>query len=117
MNNIHFIPAGFYRYYDPKILRIAFAVFPDKISSEERVKIISSEEPLTNEEKILLNFIDNNIEDKKKREEFNKRIAEEDKIVESVAKRPYSGFYLYGSYFPRSDMKTNVNHYLSILVD
>ncbi len=109
MNGSHFIPAGSYRYYDIKILRIAYINFPDKCPLDQRIKLLKAEEPLTNEEKITLGFIANNIDDKKKKDEYAKKLAEEDLIITNVAKRPYSALYLYGNFFPKPESRSNVS--------
>ena len=103
MNGDHEIYAGCYKYYDVKISRIAFMTFPDKTSIEQRIKLIKAEESLTNEDKITLGLIPNNIEDKKKKEEYSKKLDHEDHVVQTIAKRPYSGLYLYGNFFPKSE--------------
>ena len=56
-------------------------------------------EPLTSEEKIILNFAPGP-DDKRKIDEINKKFAEEDNIINTVYKRPYAGLYLYGNFFP-----------------
>lgn len=108
MNNSHYIYAGSYKYYDIKILRITYANF-DKLPLDQRQKIIKAEEVLTNEEKITLGFIPNNIEDKKKKDEYIKKLAEEDNLIKNSIKRPYSGIYIYGNFFPKHDPRNNVS--------
>jgi hypothetical protein len=109
MNGSHFIPAGSYRYYDIKILRISYVTFPDKCPLEQRIKLIKAEDTLTNEEKISLGFISNNIDDKKKKDEYIKKLAEEDLLISTVAKRPYSALNIYGNFFPKPESRSNVS--------
>lgn len=110
MNGIHWINAGSYKYYKTSIIRIVYVNFPDKSTLEDRIKILKAEDQnLTNEEKIGAGFIPNNLEDKKKKEELSKKISEEDNIVKTVARRPYSGIFVYGEFFPKPENKNNVS--------
>ena len=107
MNGIHYINAGSYKYYNIKITRICYAVFPDKLPQDQRLKMIKAELPLTEDEKIALGFIANTIDDKKKKEDLAKKILLEDEGIK-VPRRPYSGLYLYGNFFPKPENKSHV---------
>lgn len=109
MNGNHWMNAGFFKYYIIKVLRVVYVSFPDKSTLEDKIKLIKAEDAsLTNEEKIAAGFIPNNIEDKKKKEELSKRIQEEDQMIQTVPRRPYTGIYIYGEYFPKPDLKSNL---------
>jgi hypothetical protein len=111
MNGDHEIYAGCYKYYDVKITRLAYMTFPDKTNIEQRIKSIKIEETLTNEEKITLGLIPNNIDDKKKKAEYEKKLEHEDHDIKTMARRPYSGLYLYGNFFPKSEnSRVNVSY-------
>jgi len=100
MNNLEFIKAGSYRYSDMNIKRISYNLFSLSNSYDDRLAAISKPEPLSIEEKIMLDLI---VEDKKKKEEVNKKMLEEDHLINSVHKRPYNGLNLYGDYFPKTE--------------
>jgi len=100
MNNVEFIKAGSYRYCDVNIKRIAYNLFSPSQSYDDRLAILSKQEPLSIEEKVMLDLI---VEDKKKREEVHKKINEEDNTINNVYKRPYSGLNLYGEFFPKTE--------------
>ena len=103
MNNIDWIYAGVYRYCDPKIVRICYHHFPEHCSLDERLLILSTQEQLTNEEKVILNIAPYP-DEKKKKDEIDKKMNEEDNIINNVYKRPYNGLILYGNFFPNTPL-------------
>ena len=109
MNGIHWMDAGYYNYYNVLANRIVYVNFPLNSSYEDRLNILKQEDhALTDDEKIGMGLIQNTIDDKKKKEEINKKIEEENNIVNSIAKRAYSGIYIYGDYFPCIKNKNNI---------
>jgi hypothetical protein len=60
-------------------------------------------ENLTDEEKVIMELIPPPTE-KKKVDEINKKVQEEDFHMNNTYKRPFAGLYLYGTYFPNTQL-------------
>jgi hypothetical protein len=101
MNNLDWIPAGLYRYCDPKITRVVYHNFPESESENDRLVFLSTKEYLTEFEKIVLEHV-KMPDDKKKRDEIEKKKNEEDNLINNVYKRPYVGLLIYGTFFPNT---------------
>lgn len=84
---------------DPRIKRISYATYKDGTSIEDWYQSLANQEPITNEEKVILGLAPPP-EEKKKHDEILKRFVDEDSIISNTPKRSYNGLYVYGDYFP-----------------
>ncbi len=65
---------------------------------------------LTEEEKVIIGLISPPTE-KKKADEINKKLKEEDDHVINSAKRPYAGINIYSNFFPNTQYMKVKFHY------
>ena len=80
----------------------------------QRIKVISEQENLTEEEKVIIGLIPPPT-DKKKNDEIIKRQKEEDENLLNLYKRPFGGINLYGNFFPNSQLMKVRFHYTKYL--
>ena len=81
---------------------------------KQRVKILSEQENLTEEEKVIIGLIPSPT-DKKKNDEILKKQKEEDDNLINLYKRPFGGINLYGNFFPNSQLMKVKFHYTKSL--
>jgi len=102
LNNVDWIDAGSYKYFDPKVNRISYVNFPENTHQlDGRKTFVAIPENLSNDEKVFLG-IAQKPDDKKKYDEILKKFADEDAIF-ALPRRAHNGLYLFGDYFPQSN--------------
>ena len=99
LNGEQWINAGSFHYCDPKITRISYITFKETQTQEDRIKELAIPEPLTEEEQITLGLAPM-YTDKKQLAEYEKKLKEENDMIETQYKRPYNGLALYSNFFP-----------------